>query len=669
MLAIKIWLGDREHGDVVIQALGIEAKYRTEKPDKSKQREFLLQGKDTIRRLQRLIVASREESGLPLRVAILKIIGFGMRLLTKPADPGFQKAQSELMAAVIDGRLQWWEPRKRAVAIITSPNYNEISHKPNASDDGLFIQLKPSDWPSKEGKTESDKIAKAREELYALFDEPYTKTGILERPKDTSVGPQAVISDGADKSGALSSSHDRSVPRNTSSASGPPSSGPPRNDAAGDDLENKGPVNSKERPGSDKQYVTMFGLGASRNGQIIKYDTAGTPGLLNFNIMITGSTGSGKTQFLKYLVCKCREQGTNVLLIDLKKDFADDKVFIERANLHKHFVNFDGLPYNPLIPSPIIHPDTEKKVIQVGQHITGIANLLRVIFGGGDQQEADLKKAISDVYVRKGVKSTGTEEYREDRTFPDFAAVGELLSESNKKAWNRLTPLFNLDLFRNKYQAHAFDTLLTRSVVIDLSMITSDKVKNAMALLLIISAHSYYNARKHTGGMRQMLAFDEAHRVIASPELEVLVRECRAYGVSTVLSSQSPSDFPDIISSQMGTKIIHGADRSRQSTTAIRNMVGQHVSEEEAGGLKPFEAIVENIQHSAVIIGTMNYPIYLIVTELKKHGVLRLDKIPEIEGFDAKKSPVESMVNHLEGMGLAKRDGDCIRVTEKCSAF
>ena len=675
LLAIKIWLGDREHDDVVIQALGIEAKYRSKKPGPSKQREFLLQGIDTIRRLQRLIDASREESGLPLRVAILKIIGFGMRLLAVPADPVFQEAQSKLMAAIIDGRLCWWEPRKRAAAIITSPDYNETSHKPNAAEDGLFIQLKPSDWPSKEGETESDKITKAREELYALFDEPYTKSEIPERPKDTSAGPQPEISDGADKSGALSSSHDRSVSGNTSSAAGAPSSGPAGNDAAGGDLENKGPINSDEQPDSDEQsdsdeqYVTTFGLGASQNGQIIKYDAAATPGLLNFNIMITGSAGTGKTQFLKYLVCKCREQGTNVLLIDLKKDFADDKVFIEQAKLHTHFVNFDGLPYNPLIPSPVIHPGTHEKLIQVGQHISGIANLLRVIFGGGDQQEADLKKAISDVYDRRGVSSTGTEKYREDRTFPDFSAVGQLLRESNEKAWNRLTPLFNLELFRHEYQAHAFDTLLTKSAVIDLSMITSDKVKNAMARLLIISAHSYYNAQKHTGGMRQILAFDEAHRVIESPELEALVRECRAYGVSTVLSSQSPSDFSDIISAQMHTKILHGADRSTQSTKAICKLVGHNVSEEEAAGLNPFEAIVDNIQHAAVIIKTMNYPIYLIVTELKKHGVLRLDKIPEIEGFDAKKGLVEGMVNRLEAMGLVNLEGDCIRATGKCNAF
>ena len=70
-----------------------------------------------------------------------------------------------------------------------------------------------------------------------------------------------------------------------------------------------------------------------------------------------------------------RDQGKNVLIIDFRNDFAPDKEFIRQASLDCAYVSYDGLPFNPLIPSPNQHPHLKKEVVQIEPHITGLAGV------------------------------------------------------------------------------------------------------------------------------------------------------------------------------------------------------------------------------------------------------------------------------------------------------
>ena len=112
-----------------------------------------------------------------------------------------------------------------------------------------------------------------------------------------------------------------------------------------------------------------------------------------------------------------------------------------------------------------------------------------------------------------GIPTTGSTPFNDNTLFPDFSDVGSSLQENNIAAYNRLDPLFTLGLFPRSSQRESFHGLANRAVVVDLSQITSDEIKNTLAQLIVLSSHAYYNSQPHSGTIRQFLVFDEGHRV------------------------------------------------------------------------------------------------------------------------------------------------------------
>lgn len=369
---------------------------------------------------------------------------------------------------------------------------------------------------------------------------------------------------------------------------------------------------------------------------------------------------------MKSLVCSLREQGRRVLILDFKNDYASDTAFVERAQLEPRFVAFEGLPYNPLIPTPIRHPRTGELVLQCSQHISGVASVVRQAFRLGDQQEASVKEAIRSAFADFGLAPTGTIEFDESQNFPDFNEVGARLLRDNERAYRRLDPLFDLGIFLPNHQQGRFDRVLEGSLVIDLSGIQSDGVKNTLAQILVLSAHAYYNAREHHGGSRQFLVFDEAHRILESPFLLRFVRECRAYGIGVILSSQYPSDFGAEVAGSLSTKIIHGNDRDEARVRDIARLLGYEGPEEDIASLEKFDALVSNKHHKSVRVQTLAYPLYLLATHLRDRGPSTVEDIGPIDGLDEGKLPLRFLVSRLQEMGVVEeRNGSLVYVSDQ----
>ena len=143
-------------------------------------------------------------------------------------------------------------------------------------------------------------------------------------------------------------------------------------------------------------------------------------------------------------------------------------------------VKFDGIPCNPLIPR-LGKRDNGGQFYDVSEHINAICAVLGTTFGLGIQQEADLKKAVRKVYKLQGINPRGILNYDETIVFPSFNDVGEYLEEGDKeleKLYNRLDPLFDLNLFRDKYKSVGFIDIIKNSNIIKVSDIQNDKIKN-----------------------------------------------------------------------------------------------------------------------------------------------------------------------------------------------
>ena len=246
--------------------------------------------------------------------------------------------------------------------------------------------------------------------------------------------------------------------------------------------------------------------------------------------------------------------------------------------------------------------------------------------------------------------------------FPDLARVGEIIEQTNTSAYNRLDPLFTLGLFREQYWRTSFATMVNRSTAIDLSQIPSDPLKNALAELVVLSAHSFFNSQPQCGTLRQVFIVDEAHRILRADFLERFALECRAYGVSLVLSSQYPSHFPSGISACMATKIIHGNDRDVDRVREIVNLLGCPGREAEIAELGMFEAFFSNKHFRNVLVRTIAYPLHLALTALQETGELTRADIAAIEGVDTQKLSVGNLVRYLERLGMCEATNGTVRL-------
>ena len=645
LLAIHIRFtgDDRAQRAMELSASGIEAKFVSGTFETPRAIRALRQASNSVQKFRSLVDKSLATGGMPERLALLDILSFGLRI-SSPDDVSrrgeWVGSEIDVYGAVLSGRYRYRHARFESVLVSTEgglegvPECKEVVR-------GLWVRLTRRHWP---GIAESTQLQAIRHRLAGLFGQVTQ----VSNSSLTAISGEGRLSSGLSEPGGTVVAGD----------SGGSCSG--RMEVDQKDLAL--PVRPRGvDSGARSILVRKFMIGVDQVRSPVYFDPHSTSrSLENVNVMITGSSGMGKTQFLKYMICQIREQQNSVLILDMKNDFASDEVFCARNRLLRAFVAFDGLPINPLIPYPIPHPATGKLFVQCSQHISGIAYLLKQTYGLGVQQEASIKRAIVDSFLEYGVDTSGSVEFSSDMQFPDFAAVGVKLRDYNLSAYNRLDPLFTLDLFRPEHRSSALSNLFSDAVVLDFSQIPSDDLKNALAQMLIMSANAYLNALPHTGAVRQFVVVDEAHRVLDSQHLTSLVRQCRSYGISTVLSSQYPSDFPRDTSDSMATKVLFGNGPSSDRVRDISALLGFRNGQDEIASLQRFEAIIANRHYGNVLMRTMNYPLYLVMEMLDRRGEVRVDDVSSVDGLDVYRLSGTDLISQLELMGLCERRGNSV---------
>jgi len=635
LLAIQLYLPKLPDDKILISACGVESKFVSGTYSQAASRLALEQARSTLQDFQALVKLSLQEGSVPERLGLLSLLKFGLRI-SSPSTPreisDWIGIERMIYEAVLLKRYEYRAAKHEAVLVTTEMGLPGVAEA-NVISGGLWIRLNRDNWP---GISDTPKLKEIRKELSGLF------------------MPGSDLEDRRDL--------------NSRSGGGPSEvSQAPETVSGG--IQPAIQVSSNEN-GTKIQVANVplrkIMIGVDDGRRIVYFDPhSPVERLENLNMMVTGSSGTGKTQFVKYLICQLRQQEKNIIILDFKNDFASDDVFTRLARLERVFINFEGLPFNPLIPYPMKHQKTGALLLQCGQHISGVVSILQKTYGLGPQQQATVKNAIVAEFSRMGIPTYGSVPYDKSLHFPDFHSIGERIRTDNPAAYNRLDPLFTLELFRNEFREVSFESLVERSVVLDLSHLPSEQLKNALAQLIVMSAHSYYNSIPHSGTIRQIFVFDEAHRVLESNYMLMLARECRAYGVGIILSSQFPRDFPPEISASMATKVIHGNGRDIEMVRAMVRMIGCEGQEAEASSLEPFQAFVDNRHYPHKIIRTMNYPLFLVLTHLRERGNLAIDEIHKIEGLDLSKLPVENLVAQLERLGLVEKRDGIIRIIDR----
>lgn len=258
----------------------------------------------------------------------------------------------------------------------------------------------------------------------------------------------------------------------------------------------------------------------------------------NSHIGVVGTTGSGKTYFIKYLLTKLREASdfkTNFVFFDYKGDVFGDKNFVKNTKAEVLRVMKRPLPIN-IFRGQEIKPNAER-IVQIVKSVE--ANI-------GKIQEHNLYTAIVDAYdTVAGSKSP----------YPDFQTVRQQLDLINPKP-DSLTsvfrPLTEHNLFA-KRDAPLWDSLIDKTVIVDIHDLPACKelcvflVLNEMYQQLKAMGSSKENKDSNTREMRTVIVIDEAHHFLKNRKrvgiLESMIRDIRSMGASVILLSQSPDDF------------------------------------------------------------------------------------------------------------------------------
>lgn len=329
------------------------------------------------------------------------------------------------------------------------------------------------------------------------------------------------------------------------------------------------------------------------------------PKLLNFGVLVTGDSGSGKTQTLRVIIDGVTSMNAPVCIFDFKNDYAD-RDFVTGQGLRVHDVRRHGIPFNPLFPSA-----ADDGMAQPIEHIFTITGVLKRVFGLGDRQAALLRDAMKEAFEKYGVDPQRWAPVDTIRA-PSFDDVVAILEEQKEQRnataislLDRVSPLFELGLFPKRHELEVpFETMLDERLVLSLFELPTDEIKAALAELIVIRLHGHLVRGDQPRRLTRLLVLDEAWRVASSKHLENLAREGRAFGVGIAIGTQYPGDLPPDLAGSLATRIFLKNQQPDHKKAVVRAVTGAasglHAQEvhEFLERQEMFQGLIQNQQYS-----------------------------------------------------------------------
>jgi hypothetical protein len=293
--------------------------------------------------------------------------------------------------------------------------------------------------------------------------------------------------------------------------------------------------------------------------------------LPNPHLMITGETGSGKTQATKVILSDLKPFDVPALILDFKDDYSDP-TYAETEGLNVYDPNEQSLPFNPLAPAV----DPRSGRVNPTHHLHQLTDIIKRIYRLGDQQAYRLREAMKAVYESAGVPGRAFVP-EHGQTYPPFQVVQDELQadKDNQALLGRMSPIFDLELFSSGAQAADFATVVESSTVIRLAQLPGDEVKNSVAEFFLMALYNYLIRQPQSHRFSRLLVLDEAWRLVESPFLEPLMREGRAFGLGVLIASQFPTDLPAAVAGSTATKLFFSQTNVEQIRDIQRTILGK----------------------------------------------------------------------------------------------
>ena len=265
----------------------------------------------------------------------------------------------------------------------------------------------------------------------------------------------------------------------------------------------------------------------------------------NPHLMIVGLPGMGKTEALLNICQQLVAQSITPIVFSYHPDI-DER--LEQKLGQVQLLDHRQLGFNPMHvddPTPHAHIDN--------------AGMLRDIFAAmfpdlGDVQLERIRSAIRESYNRLG----WGKESESPREIPEFRAFYELLQQDAKGNQNVLVRLNELNDYGVFETSGAVRSLLASNTpsVLRIHATQNDGVQRAVAMLALYNIYKEMFRRGVQPRITHAVVFDEAHRASRLRLLPRLAAECRKFGLSLILASQSARDFDPGLYSQIASYLL-----------------------------------------------------------------------------------------------------------------
>lgn len=310
-------------------------------------------------------------------------------------------------------------------------------------------------------------------------------------------------------------------------------------------------IENAKLPNSMRKNLEIeFGTDIKTNCKVV-WEPTNTLKVLNPNIAIIGTMGTGKTQFTKSLVTQLiRKQDANVdgmpigvLILDYKADYVKPE-FVEATNAK--VLNLHRLPFNPLAlfgDKPMLPMHTASQ----------FRATISKAFSLGAKQQQRINSLVIDAYEAAGIYKLDPSTWSKPAPTLHDVWVGYNAQEKVEEdsLYAALAELANFEIFEpDKTKAKSLYDMIEGVTVINLSGY-DPVIQNlvvALTLDLFYAQMHQKGSSKFVDPHRELTKFvlvDEADNFMKQefPGLRKLLKEGREFGVGTILSTQELTHF------------------------------------------------------------------------------------------------------------------------------
>ncbi len=269
----------------------------------------------------------------------------------------------------------------------------------------------------------------------------------------------------------------------------------------------------------------------------------GHPKLANRHLLITGTSGQGKTYSIQAMLKELAQEGVSSVIFDYTEGFREDQ--LEPAfrtalsdRISQNVVYFTGIPIDPFRRQEIeiAGMRAPEKISDVAQRI---ATIFTHVYDFGEQQFAAIYEACSNAISTYG-NATDMEKFREK--------LGEVKNAAAKTVMSKMIPFFDSVEFQ-KGTTFDWNTVIQANGSVIIFQLTNyvREIQVIITELMLWDAWHYFkkNGDKNTPFV---VVLDEAQNLsmkMGSPA-EIILREGRKFGWSAWFATQSLKSLSDV---------------------------------------------------------------------------------------------------------------------------